>query len=287
MRRPLAALALALLLVTAGCNTTGGGPGTATGSATPAPVPSDSPTATPERVVPGLTLNGVVDAERLVRAHETALIGERYVYQFDGARRANNTTVAGYSGSFTAGPDCGSYTYRAYRDRPAPSRLTQWYANGSVALSRSFDVNLSTVDPDDLLVEPRPEPVTRDGAPADPCAVRPLDPRRSDVLAALYGNLSFTVRERFDGYVLLATNGSVPVLDVADPGGAPVTDVTVRTARVQLTDEGRVVSVSVSFAGRSGEGRVEGSHSFRVYEGDDVAATPPWPANATATASEG
>lgn len=283
MRRPLAVLALALLLVTAGCNAGGGGDGVPTGSATPAPVPSDSPTATPERVVPGLTLNGVTDAERLRRAHETALIGERYVYQFDGTRRVNGTTVAAYSGTFTAGLLCGNYSYEVYRDRPAPSRLTQWYANGSAALSRSFGVNLSTLEWDARLVEPRPTVVTRDGAPADPCRARPLDPARAGVLGALYGNLSFRVQERFDGYVLLATNGTVPSLDVTDPGAAPVRNATIRTVRLQLTEEGRVVSAFISYEGRVKERRVSGSHSFRLYEFDGSEIPPPWPANTTAS----
>lgn len=279
MRRPLAPLALALLILLAGCNAGVGGAPTPTAETTAAPVPTDTPTATPERKAPGLTLNGIVDGDRLARAHELALRGANYSYTFEGARRAEGRTVASYTGTLRATPNCDTYSYTAYQPRPRPSRLTQSYANGSVALSRSFAVNLSATDPDTELVEPAPTVVTVDGEPADPCAVRPFDPTRSATMHALYGNLSFVVSQRFDGFVLTATNGTLDSLRL-DAGGV-AHNVTVRTARIQLAESGRVRSAFISYTGTFDGRRVEGTVSFR-YRLDDDPVTPPWPANATA-----
>lgn len=95
--RPAAVVALAVLLVLAGCSVAPDGETEAVGSATPAPVPTDTPTPTPAREVPGLTLDGVGDADALAGAHETGLAAESYTYDFERSRRLGNRIVAAYS----------------------------------------------------------------------------------------------------------------------------------------------------------------------------------------------
>jgi len=281
--RPAAAVALAALLVLAGCSVGPGGETESVGSATPAPVPSDTPTPTPGREVPGLTLDGVVDAEALAGAHETGLAAESYTHAFEGSRRLGNRTVAAYSGTLRASRECGTYSYTAYYERPPPSRLVQQYGNGSVALARSFAVNLSTVDPDAELTEPAPSVVTVGDRPAEPCGTRPFDPGRVGMLRTLYRSLDFSVRARFDGYVLTATNGTVDVPVVGDPTVDGIEDATVRTARIQLTESGRVESLFLSYTAETEDGTVDGVLSFRYGDVGDTRVVPPWPANATRT----
>lgn len=281
--RPGAAVALAVLLVLAGCSIGPGGEPESIGSATPAPIPTDTPTPTPAREVPGLTLDGVVDADALAGAHERGLAAESYTYDFEGSRRLDNRTVAAYSGTLRASRECGTYSYEAYHERPYPSRLVQQYGNGSVALARSFTVNLSTVDPDAELSEPAPTPVTTGDGPALPCETRPFDPSRVEMMRALYRSIDFMVRARFDGYVLTATNGTVDVPLAGDPSVERLEDATVRTARIQLTESGRVQSLFLSYAAETDEGAVEGVVSFRYGEIGDTRVVPPWPANATRT----
>lgn len=279
--RPAAIVALAALLVLAGCSVAPSSESESVGETTPVPVPSDTPTPTPAREVPGLTLDGVVDGDALAGVHDAALVGKSYTYVFDGSRRLGTSTVASYSGTLRASSECGRYSYTAYYERPAPSRLVQQYANGSVALARSFAVNLSTLDPDAELTEPSPSVVTADGGPAPPCETRPFDPRRLGVLRSLYGSLDFGVRVRFDGYVLTATNGTVDVPLVGDPAAGWVDDATVRRARIKLSEDGRVESVFLSYAAETDEGTVMGIVSFRYRDLGETRVTPPWPANAT------
>lgn len=279
--RPAAVVALAALLVLAGCSVGLGNETDPGGEATPVPVPTDTSTPTPAREVPGLTLDGVVDADALVGAHEAGLAAESYTHGFEGSRRLDNRTVAAYSGTLRASRECGTYSYTVYYEQPSPSRLVQQYGNGSVALARSFAVNLSTVDPDAELTDPSPSVVLSDDGPATPCGTRPFDPTRVKLLRTLYRSLDLSVRARFDGYVLTATNGTVDVPIVGDPTVDRVEDATIQTARIQLTETGRVQSLFVSYIAETDEGTVDGVVSFRYGDIGDTRVTPPWPANAT------
>jgi len=279
--RPGAAVALAALLVLAGCSIGPGGEPESVGSATPAPIPTDTPTPTPAREVPGLTLDGVVDADALAGAHEQGLAAESYTHDFEGSRRLGNRTVAAYSGTLRASRECGTYSYTAYYERPRPPRLVQRYGNGSAALARAFVVNLSTVDPDAELTEPSPRVVTAGDKPAPPCETRPFDPRRVEMVRTLYRSLDFIVRARFDGYVLTATNGTVDVPFAGDPSVERFENATVRTARIQLTKSGRVQAVFLSYAAETERGTAAGVVSYRYGEIGDTRVVPPWPSNAT------
>jgi hypothetical protein len=85
-----------ILAITAGCSTVGI-TGQPSPTVTPAPVPTAEPTTTASQVLPpGVNGDGVVDAGRLVRAHQRSITNRSYTWS---ARRlatgpgANTTTV--------------------------------------------------------------------------------------------------------------------------------------------------------------------------------------------------
>jgi hypothetical protein len=274
---------LALCVVLAGCSVAlpgGTGTPTPTPTTTPAPVPTDTATPTPERVAPGLTTAGVVDAAALLGVHTDAYGREPYAVQFSERRVRGGAATVSYAGLARVGTDCREYGVGVYQPRPAPPRLTQWYANGTVALSRSFTANVSTTDPGVGFTDPAPTVVTADGLPADPCAVRPLDPTFAATLRVLYDSLDFAVVRRGDGAWLTAAGGTVPRLPVTALGGEPVRNVTVREVRVTLAPSGAVTALQLRYAGETAAGGVEGRVSVR-YEGLAGPVEPPWPASAT------
>lgn len=97
MGRPLAALALAALAVTAGCGAIdqAGSDGRTTDTLTPAAVPTDAATPTPDARLPPGVRRGGIDAGRLARAHADAVDGRSYrVYVFESrAWGADGTAV--------------------------------------------------------------------------------------------------------------------------------------------------------------------------------------------------
>jgi len=134
-RRLASSIALALLVVLAGCS---GLPGSGTptdGGTTPTPTPTattDTPTPTPtatqspspETVAPGLTESGVVDAWALAREHKTTLRSvsrtvqvERTVTAADGTTLARVETTVDRSGPLVPG------TYRRTVSGSAPGSV--------------------------------------------------------------------------------------------------------------------------------------------------------------------
>jgi hypothetical protein len=210
---------------------------------------------------------------------------ERYAVQFSERRVRTGETTTAYSGLARIGEACGEYSVGVYRPRPAPPRLTQWYANGTVALSRSFTANLSTTDPGVGFTDPAPTVVTAGHVSADPCAVRPLDPTFAATLRALYGAIDFSVERRGDGAWLTASNGTVTRLPVPALGGDAVRNVTVEAVRVTLDPRGAVTSLDLRYGGETPDGRVEGRVSIR-YEGLPGSVDPPWPSGATERRTE-
>lgn len=283
MSRPLVAV-LVVCVVLAGCSAVLPG-GTPTDTATPAPVPTDTATPTPARLAPGLTTAGVDDAAALTRVHAGAYAGSRYAVQFSERRVKNGEPTTAYAGLARSGPACGEYSVGVYQPRPAPPRLTQWYANGTVALSRSFTANLSTTDPGVGFTDPAPTVVMAGGVPVDPCAVRPLDTTFTATLRALYSGLAFSVEQRGDGTWLTASNGTVRRLPVPALGGTTVRNVTVETVRITLDPRGAVTSLDLRYDGETPRGRVQGRISFR-YEGLPGEIDPPWPSGATERRTE-
>ena len=130
-RRSLAPLALALLVLFAGCTMPTGGPSSTDSPAASAPADgettaSPSPTATPasERASPpGVTDSTLEDATALLAAHADAL--RETGYRLDVIRTGTQTT-------YVAEPDYGSY-----RVVPGPTNTNPAvWANGSVAVAR-------------------------------------------------------------------------------------------------------------------------------------------------------
>jgi hypothetical protein len=278
--RPLAVVAACLLLAGCSVGLPVGETPTATDTATPAPVPTNTATPSPDRVAPGLTTAGVTDAAALLRTHVDAHEGARYAVQFGERRVRDGESTTVYSGLARVDGSCDSYSVGVYQPRPAPPRLSQWYANGTVALSRSFVANVSTTDPGVGFTEPAPTVVTADGLPADPCTVRPVDPTFAPTLAVLYGSLDFEVTPRGDGTWLTASEGTVARLPVPAPGDEPLRNVTVGAVRITLAPDGTVTSFVLSYTGETTAGRVEGRLSVR-YERLAGPVEPPWPAGAT------
>lgn len=90
--RGTAAVALAALLVLAGCGATGLDRGTPTGSLTPVGVPEDDRSVGAATVAPGVSESGVYDAFALADAHQRALANRSYA-------RVTSTTLADGNGT--------------------------------------------------------------------------------------------------------------------------------------------------------------------------------------------
>lgn len=137
MRR-LAPLALAALLVLAGCNAVTSSPEpTATERVTPAPVP-DTPTP---RLAPGLTADGVVDPDVLYAAHRRTLANESYrrvsrtLFVDDGEEELLRNETRLYDAA--AGRATVAVFERDARPNVPTTRLRLW-TNGTVVASRSL-----------------------------------------------------------------------------------------------------------------------------------------------------
>lgn len=103
--RQIAALTVALLLVTAGCNALPGGPatgetttdsdGTTVDDATTETTASDAETTAPDAdLAPGLNENGVTDPSKLADAHRAALNDTSYSIRTNLTARENGTVLA-------------------------------------------------------------------------------------------------------------------------------------------------------------------------------------------------
>lgn len=281
MSRAFATL-LVVSVTLAGCSVAlpAGRSPTQSDTTTPAPVPTATATPTPERLAPGLTTAGVGNPAALVRAHVDAYTTSRYTVLFSERRVRAGATAISYSGLARIDESCGSYSIGVYQPRPAPPRLTQWYANGTVALSRSFTANLSGTDPGVGFTDPAPRVVRVDGTPADPCAVRPFDPTFAATLHTLYDTLAFSVLAAEDRTRLTTSNGTVATLPMLGVSGEAVRNATVKEVEVTLDPDGAVTAVEFRYTGETDEGRVKGRVSVR-YEELTEPVDPPWPAGAT------
>jgi hypothetical protein len=94
MTRRLAALACALLLVTAGCAGLGGQDGgTTTAPTETTPETTEATTASAERLAPGVTAAGVANARALADAHRDALAGHPFVRESTRLRVADSESA--------------------------------------------------------------------------------------------------------------------------------------------------------------------------------------------------
>lgn len=141
-------LAVAALLLLAGCNAPAGpaGPSTETRTVTPVPVPSVEATATPEgQFAPGVRTDGV-DGGRLADAHASALANTSYtVNQTLVQRYANGTLRSRYVtvARFTATPGRFAATLRQAdrRDGRLVERTVRRYGDGDVAYAAITERN--------------------------------------------------------------------------------------------------------------------------------------------------
>ena len=181
-------VALVLVVLLAGCGSvvdTGAGPETdASGTLTPAPVPEV--TATPVPLPPGVAEGGVVDADRLVDAHRSALQGQSYTLRVrlrvnedlytrlvrveTPTRYYSHDVIGGNRGNvtqFATGPSV--YTRSAFAGVVRYDRLDNAYSPESrtVRLSRLF-LQVGEAAVIETTVDGRPAFVVRGTYPVHP-----------------------------------------------------------------------------------------------------------------------
>lgn len=134
------AVALACLLVLAGCSAVpgGGGPGTETGTLTPAPIPGSGGSS--EQLAPGLSSEGVTDPLALANAHGSEL-QRPYRFHSNWTVRYRNGSVHARADQRTLVTTDGFRARVAVAGRPGfvtsgpPTTATFW-SNGTVLAER-------------------------------------------------------------------------------------------------------------------------------------------------------
>ncbi len=188
-----APLALAVLLVLAGCGgTVGSGGDTPTGTVTPAPVPDGEAVdrGRPARLAPGLAADGVFDAGRLARAHADRLAGRSFTRVRTDTRRVNGslrqrdeTTLM-----YAAGGD--RFRYRLNQTTRGSEGVERSeidrYADGNRVLVASRDANGTEYE---VLAGPTGDPYT-------PAQVFPGNATGATSLARLLTLVDVTVTDR-------------------------------------------------------------------------------------------
>ena len=138
---PAAALALAALLVTAGCSAIGGGDGGGA-TLTPAPVPTDTPEPTPvPTVAPGVSRQSVVSVWDLAGTHRRTLEATSYTTVKTIAVMDGERTLQSFTRRVRVAPGGDPYLLRQRYERAedypitiSPARRVRlWYDNGSGA----------------------------------------------------------------------------------------------------------------------------------------------------------
>jgi hypothetical protein len=153
MQRVLAAVAVAVLVVLAGCSGVFGG-GEPTPTVTPMAVPTDEPAPTPvPEFAPGLSERGLASPETLVRAHRSVLGGTSFVMRANTTRLGANGSTRSTSTTLVRTASAGrGFLYITEQNGSGPSprapavRVEGWsdgndvfvkqtYANGTVSRS--------------------------------------------------------------------------------------------------------------------------------------------------------
>ncbi|MBV0925117.1 hypothetical protein KTS45_13010 [Halomicroarcula limicola] len=207
MSRPLTALLVALLAVTAGCQGFTAGEGTPE-SVTPAPVPSATATAP----------TGPFDAQRLADRHRAALSNRSYAILVRFTVQYENGTVGTMRDRIAVGDD-GTYRWERRTTSAYPGRSRNrsvWYDGTRSAVRR-------TTDDGDLTVS------TVDGSYLG-------DPTLSGFLGRLLGGFNVSVERTPSGRRLSSTHGDAGAVP-HPPNVREVTD-----SSLQATVDGGVVS---------------------------------------------
>lgn len=140
MRAAVAGLAVALLVVVAGCNAVPGDGGPS-GTATSADLPDDRPEDYP--YPPGVAANGTLDTERLIRAHQSEVsdVAHTMTYRVRVRRGSGENRTTTFDWNRTVWYENASVyrsaeAYESTGER-AGAAETGVYANGSVEFTRS------------------------------------------------------------------------------------------------------------------------------------------------------
>jgi len=273
MTRRLAALACALLLVTAGCAGIGGPSDQTTAdgetaTATPATTTTTTTTESAAQLAPGVTADGVVDARALADAHRNALEDASFVRQ-SAATRANESatsarnrtlavenesvwrlTTTGEGVNVALGVTNG--TYDVYAD----GQRALWQLRNDTAGNTSYGVHSITAQGDQVVIPP---------AQVFENNLRGLYDR--DLVYSLAANADD---------VEAVDDGSEAAVELSGGAGDPPTAFT-RTGSVSftmtVTGDGLVTALELSY--ESGDATVERTVTFDADVADPV-EEPEW-----------
>lgn len=261
------ALAVAALLLLAGCNAPAGpaGPSTETRTVTPVPVPSVEATATPDgQFAPGIR-DGEVNGERLADAHARALgdtsytVNQTIVQRYsNGTLRSRYVTVA----RFTATPGRFAATLRQIdrRDGRLTERTVRRYGDGENAYAAVTEENTTRYQ---RLRWP-------DGEPRDPRLVYPENLTNARSIARVFSLVETravdTVEANGTRYARLESVGNATL--------PPLTNVSV-TALV--SERGVLRSYRVTYDVSRSEGGVRATVAVSYTRvGETTVSEPPW-----------
>lgn len=278
VRRPLPALALALLLVTAGCSFDAGSPATDPDAptVTPAPLPStDTPSATATQTPPKLP-----DPTARAFEHAAALENRSFTLrEYREIRFPNGTRYHEHETNTTVAADETRYRLRSVTRSnaasfPSGTREFNAYSNGTfVAYRGRADGRNDT----GLFRAP-------EGDPADPRDIVVRNPVNDDRLLALFALVSnVTVRgnESFEGITATRFAQSSFVVD-----GVELRNVSLVSFEATV-DDGLVREYRLVLVGVLNGERVRAVEQVRYAEvGDAVVTQPAWFDRVVANASD-
>ncbi|ESP88184.1 DUF7537 family lipoprotein [Candidatus Halobonum tyrrellensis] len=284
MRAQLAALAVAILLATAGCSgfdalgaADDAGPRTVNPAlrGTPTPSPTPTPVSTPAGGLPPGVTADAVDAERLVAAHRASLSNRSFTtVRHRAVTRRNGRGIVNESLRVRVDPDAGlgAGSPTADADRRLVSvrshwgndqvRTTTYWTNGSVTVGRDLRQNATTNLT--VVAGERPAGVDSDGSDRLRSLLRTLDPRFAGTvtddgrrLAVLEARPGRVARERPSTGQDLPSWRSVDVRLLVAPDGRVVAyRLTYQTTQfgqeAVVTDAFRVADVGNTAVGRPG-----------------------------------
>jgi hypothetical protein len=266
--RPLLTLALACLLVTAGCS-----------GLAPATDPAGSPTETltPAPYTPpppGLDASGEVSASDLAAAHVEALANRSFtVVEVRALTYPNGTTVRKHviTERTRLGADRRRYRFAfasttAFVEHENNSLEAVYVSNGTLLVEKQ-DRN-GDGQPDHSVV------TEQNGTPTDPLTEYHGSPLNREQLLRLYEMGEFSLTRTDDGFRL---RSSEPQRVDGGPTGLLPANATVTSITVSLTPEGRVRSYRMAFEGVHAGERVTGVERVTYSAvGNTTVSEPPW-----------
>ena len=288
MQRAAGAIFVAALFALAGCSAVFGGGGEPTATLTPAAVPTDEPTPTPvAQLAPGVTGNGIENADALAAAHDAALDGRSYTEWTNYTMRyRNGTRYRRANASVRVAGDGRGWLRVAYgygREHADESRLarSELWLGDERALSALTYTNGTTTyrDATDDLGPREVGVFTRIGGLGLSSTENPLNGTATRVVGNATRNGTERYRVAIEGPPALP---SLPGLEArrsrADGGGW-----TPRSAAAVVERDGLVREYTVSYGASTESGvPVEVSYTVRrTAIGNTTVERPPWYDEAT------